>query len=104
MSQGFHRTQSTQRVFVSGGKVDREGIGSFCMWEMVGGQFNGAETAHLGATPGGGRSQEIIADADIVRHLRNGEVEAAKTKAHDRFVEGMRANGCVLHTQSLILL
>lgn len=61
------------------------------MWEMVGGQFNGAETIHLGATPGGGRSQEIIADADIVQHVRNGEVEAAKTKAHDRFVEGMRA-------------
>ena len=35
------------------------------------------------------KPQEIIADQDIVEHLRSNEIEIAKTKATDRFTEGM---------------
>jgi len=60
------------------------------MWEMIGGEFNQAEATHINATPATEMTQQIIADADIVQHLREGEVETAKMKAQDRLAKSIQ--------------
>ena len=61
------------------------------MWKVLDGKFNEAETSHLNNARPASQSQQIIADDDVIQHLRDGDVETARTKSHDRFVEGMKS-------------
>ena len=73
-----------------GSRVNREAP-LVKMWKMLDGGFNEAETTHLNEARPASQSQQIIADDDIVQHLRDGDVETARVKSHDRFVEGMKS-------------
>jgi len=99
----FQRDLNSQGGRPSGVDVDIDGIFNklgprvnknaplIKLWEQLGGEFNTDEITHLNNTEAGSPGQSIIADTDIVEHLKNGEIDSAKNKATERFSNGMNA-------------
>lgn len=61
------------------------------LWRKVGGNFNPDELAHLNRATRSPYTQDVVAEDDILNHIKNNELDVARNKAVERFTNAMNS-------------
>ena len=96
----FYRELNSRGGQASGIDVDVDGFNTLGvrvnenapivkLWKLIGGQFNEYETEHLRTATPSPTTQDIVAERDILQHIKDGQLEIAETKAQERFTSAV---------------